>query len=96
MSDAFRQNDEAFLEAPTEQDLCGRLVVFGCERFEQRIFSTRRANKRRAGLEDDTTLGTPFNDVRTSEPWMELDLVDTQDASVIWRLFLTESASLID
>jgi hypothetical protein len=77
MGDAFRQNNESSLEPPTEQDLSRRLAILGRERLEQRVISTCGANKRRVSLEDDTALSTPLDDVRTSEPWVKLDLVDT-------------------
>jgi len=88
MGDAFRQNDETFLEAPTEQDLSRRLAILGRERLEQWVISTCGANKRRVSLEDDTTLSTPLDDVRTSKPWVKLHLVDAQNTSVARRLFL--------
>jgi hypothetical protein len=65
-----------------------RFVVFGHKRFEQRVVSTCGADKRRVSLEYDTALGAPLNNVRTSEPWVEFDLVDAEDAGVVWRLFL--------
>lgn len=90
MSHAFGQDHEAFLQAPAEQDLCWRPVVFRGERLEQRIVSTCGADKRRVSLEDNAVLVAPVDNVRTSEPWMKFYLVHTQDASVLGRLLLGE------
>ena len=83
MSNALRQNDKAFLQAPTEQNLRRCLVVSGCERLEQRVISTCGTNKRRVCLKDDTALCAPLNDIGTSEPRVKLDLVDRENAGVI-------------
>lgn len=88
MRHALWQDDESLLQAPSEQDLGRRLVILGRKRFEQRIVAACAADKRRIGLENDTTLCAPIHDIGSSEPGVELYLVDAEDTSIVGGLLL--------
>jgi hypothetical protein len=62
--------------------------VLGHEWLEQWIVTTCGTDKRRVGLEDNAALRTPVDDIRSGEPWVQLNLVDAEDASVGRRLLL--------
>lgn len=94
MSDALRQDDKALLQSPTEQDLSRSFVVLGHKRLQQRIVSTCGANKRRICLKDYIALGAPLDNVRTSEPWVQLHLVDAENTSVVGRLLLKNVSTI--
>ena len=88
MRNALRQNHESFLQAPAKQNLRSSLVVLGYKWLEQRIVATGGTDKRRVGLEDNAALRTPVHDIGSGEPWVQLDLVHAEDASVGRRLLL--------
>lgn len=95
MRHALRQDDKSLLQTPPEQDLGRRLVVLGHKRFEERVVAPCTAHKRRVGLEDNTTLGTPVDDIRASEPWVELHLIDAENTSIVGRLSLGRVSMLV-
>lgn len=58
------------------------------------MVSTCGANKRRICLKDYIALGAPLDNVMTSEPRVQLHLIDAEDTSVVGRLLLKNVSTI--
>ena len=69
------------MQAPADEDLRGRLVVFRRERLDDWVGETGRvgAHDRGIGLDDDPVGFAVLHDIALLTPWVEFDLVDGGD-----------------
>lgn len=80
--DALGQRDEAFLQAPPEQDLSLGLAVLLGQLHQCLLAPALALHDRRIGLAGDIPLREPLDDVVARAPRVDLVLADGDDAAV--------------